>query len=211
MHVFLDQQSFWGRGVENSPYNPNIDEGQPTHSLPPADWLPDSAYPQGPPASGAFQGPPYFSPRPYTHPYHPQSPHVAGVTRGLLTWERNQQTAPPARPFRHSGTDNNAGAAPQRGDDELQRIFRRDPVDEFQPALRFTGTLATRMPNTSTHLAQANVAQRLDEVEERSEEERKQRLRLEAKVDENAQALAAILSELKGIIHSSPQTLYLLG
>ena len=131
-----------------------MDEGQPTHGLPPADWQSPSEYPQEPPAGVAFQGPPYFYPHPYAHPYHPQIPHIARVTRELPTWQHNQQTAP----------------------------------------------------------AQADVTRRLDEIEERSQEEKKQRLRLETKVDENAQTLAVILNELKGKMRSSPRAfIHLLG
>jgi hypothetical protein len=126
-----------------------MNEGQPTHGLPPADWQPPSAHPQRQPAGVAVQGLPYFNLRPYPHPYHTQSPHVAGVTRGLPIWQQSQQTVP----------------------------------------------------------SQADVTRRLDEIEERSKEGKKQRLRLEAKVDENAQTLAVILDELKGKIHSSPQAL----
>ncbi|KAK3295435.1 uncharacterized protein B0H64DRAFT_321475 [Chaetomium fimeti] len=48
-----------------------------------------------------------------------------------------------------------------------------------------------------------DLTRRLEDMEERSEEEQKQRLRLESKMDENAQTLANILKELKAL---KPQT-----
>lgn len=183
-----------------------MDEEQPTHGLPAANWRPPSADFEGPSVGVAFQGRPYFNPHPYAHPYHPQSSQVAGVTHGLLNWEHSQQAAPPAHPFGYSGTNNNSVVASRGGDDELHRTFRRGPDEGFQPAARFLGPQATGMPETSAPSGQVNLTRRLDEMEERSQEEQKQRLRLESKVDENAQTLANILKELKGKRHSSPGT-----
>ncbi|KAH6849657.1 hypothetical protein B0I37DRAFT_427278 [Chaetomium sp. MPI-CAGE-AT-0009] len=58
---------------------------------------------------------------------------------------------------------------------------------------------AAGMPNPSAPPAPADLTRRLDEMEERSEEEQKQRLRLESKMNENAQTLVHILKELKAL------------
>ncbi|KAH6636033.1 hypothetical protein F5144DRAFT_163365 [Chaetomium tenue] len=72
--------------------------------------------------------------------------------------------------------------------------------DHSQQARPPPPSFEDRGMNSTAHSAQTlYLAHRLDQVEERSEEEQKQRLRLESKVDGNAQTLAHILKELKAL------------